>query len=319
MNKRNITLLAMAFLVPSCAYAQGFTQDRVAQTPGTKEAVRQGRNPGVPMIATPNPKEAHVPPPLTLSAYQQSMLPQNYVQAFNRHAAALQGATRYNVAPMEISAHQQLMLQQPQAPAAEQPPAQQSPDQQATAQQAEEEYCPGEGATVFDDKGVPHFEPPQYFPQGPTQQPVPISQISVPPPSFPPTISTTGGLISDTGNSGNICDDCPDWSWQDEINIINNWAKGKMWGFIIGRSGDSGQIDAWLDTLLNADFAFQYGFLAGLAAADCDPDFYAELYKKMLQKIQEDQQKQRKKGMDMFNVQPASGGGFGSGGGGPPC
>jgi len=256
------------------------------------------------------------------------MLPQNYVQASDRQAAALQGATRYNVAPMELSASQQVMLEQAasknagQKPAGQQPAVQEPPVEQATAQQTENEYCPGEGATVFDEKGVPHFEPPQYFPQGPTQQPVPISQINVPLPSFPaipPAMGDKTGLVNDVSRSSNISDDCPELSWQDELQIINNWTKGKMWGFIIGKGGDSGQIDIWLDVLVNSDFAFQYGFLAGLAAADCDPDFYAELYKKMLKKAQEAEQKPRKNTMDMFNVQPSGGGGFGSGGGGPPC
>ena len=274
----------------------------------------QGPNIQGPNIQGPNIATPDIPGPLWLSPAQQAMM---------QHQPA-------NQQPANQPANQQ-----PANQPANQQPANQPANQQPANQQTAGEYIPGEGATVFDEDGVPKFYPPQTFPptpsSGPTPSPPPPppsppaagpSSSSPPAPSFPsipPAMGTTGGLVSDICSADNICDDEPNFNTNSDM--LREWTMGAGWGYLAGK-GDFGQkMDAWLDILERCNFAFQYGFLQGIMASDCDPDVYAELYDKLLERAKAAQVKQELRDRDRFNpCVPSGGGGRGSGGGGSgPC
>jgi hypothetical protein len=198
-------------------------------------------------------------------------------------------------------------------------PKEEAPKEAAT-QKTSGEYVPGEGATKHGEKGVPTFYPPQTFPP-PPPKPAPIS---VP----PPPKNYTAGIVSDVSSSSSTYDDCPELHWEDEITILSDWARGYIWGTVAAKEGFRSRMDEWLDAMSHSSFAFQYAFLEGVMANDCDPDMYAELYQKLLKRAREAEEKlkkeQEKKKRDMFDPCMSPGRGFGGGGGGgsgggPPC
>jgi len=333
--KVTVISLALAFLTQSSAYAQDFTQDAGSEEAGTKEAIRQERNPGVPKLATPNPKTAYVPPPLQLSPSQRAMMSPSAVAAYDSHAAALRGATRYNVAPMELSASQQAMLLSAAAKkkAAKKAAAEKEAAKKAAAAEKEaakkaaaaEKAAAKEAAAhaaKFTKEGVPIFDASQaqYFPQGPAQRSTPISKINVPPPSFA-QVSLADDLKNSTA-----------WAHDDHqadgTLLMASLLAGAEIGEKVGREGFTSGMDKYLNIGDEYGTAFRLGFLEGLKASECDPSMYAKLYKELLKRMKEAEDKAKKRQLNPLAPAGAaggmgggsgSGGGSGGGGGGGPC
>ena len=323
--KVTVILLALAFLTQSSAYAQDFTQDAGSEEAWTKEGLRQERNPGVPKLATPNPKTAYVPPPLQLSPSQRAIMSPSAAAAYDSHAAALQGATRYNVAPMELypRAKRKKEDDDPET-AAKEAAAKEAVAKEAAAKEKE-------AVAKFTKEGVPIFDAPQYFPQGPTKKATQISKIIVPPPSAFAHVGLADDLKEATAWAYDDCDD--DYGDNCDNEFVNGLTTlialnaGENLGKMAGTEGFPLDMSMYLVIGECYDFAFKLGFLKGLIASECDPGMYLVLCNELLKRMKEAEDKAKKRQLNPFapaggagGMGGGSGGGSsGGGGGGGPC